>query len=142
MDDEVSPTDSRCRPDQRLMEEGAWDEANKVKVLLEEKQRAARRKREQESAEAAATGNQRTIVDLASTFNGQLHALRIAYFCMVYLILKLSCFLGKEYQGWEPRWFKKEKDPQTGNLMHIYTGDYWQCKDKSEWTRCPDIYLS
>ena len=35
-----------------------WDEANKVKVLLEEKQRAARRRREQEAADAAAQGSQ------------------------------------------------------------------------------------
>jgi len=40
----VSPTDSRNRPDQRLMEEGNWDDANRVKVLLEEKQRAAARR--------------------------------------------------------------------------------------------------
>jgi len=40
---DVAPTDSRNRPDQRLMEEGNWDEANRVKVLLEDKQRAAAR---------------------------------------------------------------------------------------------------
>jgi hypothetical protein len=28
----VAPTDSRLRPDQRLMEEGLWDEANTEKV--------------------------------------------------------------------------------------------------------------
>jgi hypothetical protein len=28
----VAPTDSRLRPDQRLMEEGKWDEANVEKV--------------------------------------------------------------------------------------------------------------
>ena len=39
----VAPTDSRHRPDQRQMEEGNWDEANRVKVLLEDKQRAAAR---------------------------------------------------------------------------------------------------
>lgn len=44
----VAPTDSRNRPDQRLMEEGNWDEANKVKNELEEKQRIARKKREAE----------------------------------------------------------------------------------------------
>jgi hypothetical protein len=38
------------------MEEGQWDEANKTKVLLEEKQRAVRRKREQEAAEAISQG--------------------------------------------------------------------------------------
>ncbi len=53
----VSPTDTRRRPDQRFMEEGAWEEANRVKVLLEEKQRSARRKREAEAADAAADGN-------------------------------------------------------------------------------------
>lgn len=42
----VAPTDSRNRPDQRLMEEGKWDEANRVKIQLEEKQRAVRRERE------------------------------------------------------------------------------------------------
>ncbi|KAJ4918948.1 hypothetical protein JOQ06_021292 [Pogonophryne albipinna] len=36
----ISPTDSRRRPDQRLMEEGRWDEGNSEKQRLEEKQRA------------------------------------------------------------------------------------------------------
>lgn len=39
----LCPTDSRLRPDQRLMEEGLWDEANVEKVRLEEKQRLRRR---------------------------------------------------------------------------------------------------
>ena len=56
MEHDVCPTDSRRRPDQRLMEEGRWDEANRTKVLLEEKQRAVRRRREQEAAEAVAQG--------------------------------------------------------------------------------------
>lgn len=55
-EDDVAPTDSRLRPDQRLMEEGQWDEANQVKVLLEDKQRAVRRKREEEAEQAAAEG--------------------------------------------------------------------------------------
>lgn len=42
-EDGVAPTDSRNRPDQRLMEIGAWDEANQEKVRLEEKQRERRR---------------------------------------------------------------------------------------------------
>ncbi|XP_036617635.1 oxysterol-binding protein 2 [Trichosurus vulpecula] len=41
----VAPTDSRWRPDQRLMENGQWDEANSEKQRLEEKQRMIRRKR-------------------------------------------------------------------------------------------------
>lgn len=55
-DDSVAPTDSRRRPDQRLMEEGNWDEANQVKLQLEEKQRATRRQREAEAEAAAAQG--------------------------------------------------------------------------------------
>lgn len=55
-EDGVAPTDSRLRPDQRLMENGQWDEANEEKVRLEEKQRAVRRKREAEAEKAAAEG--------------------------------------------------------------------------------------
>lgn len=46
----VAPTDSRRRPDQRLMEDGRWEEANAEKQRLEEKQRTARREREREAA--------------------------------------------------------------------------------------------
>ncbi|XP_006869317.1 PREDICTED: oxysterol-binding protein 2 isoform X2 [Chrysochloris asiatica] len=49
----VAPTDSRLRPDQRLMEKGQWDEANVEKQRLEEKQRLSRRRR----LEANARGN-------------------------------------------------------------------------------------
>ncbi|KJH49831.1 Oxysterol-binding protein [Dictyocaulus viviparus] len=52
----VAPTDSRLRPDQRLMEEGRWDEANKKKLELEEKQRTLRRKREAEMEKAMQQG--------------------------------------------------------------------------------------
>jgi len=60
MEDGVAPTDSRLRPDQRLMERGLWDEANACKVLLEEKQRAARRYRERQMEDDAAQGTNRT----------------------------------------------------------------------------------
>ncbi|XP_017849038.1 oxysterol-binding protein 1-like [Drosophila busckii] len=46
----VAPTDSRMRPDQRLMENGAWDESNDEKLRLEEKQRRVRKEREQAAA--------------------------------------------------------------------------------------------
>jgi hypothetical protein len=39
----VAPTDSRNRPDQRLMENGYFDEANEEKLRLEEKQRTMRK---------------------------------------------------------------------------------------------------
>ncbi|XP_032420112.1 oxysterol-binding protein 1-like isoform X2 [Xiphophorus hellerii] len=51
----VAPTDSRRRPDQRLMEEGRWDEANAEKQRLEEKQRSTRRERERDSVKAIPT---------------------------------------------------------------------------------------
>ncbi|XP_050094214.1 oxysterol-binding protein 1 isoform X2 [Anopheles aquasalis] len=52
----VAPTDSRLRPDQRLMEEGKWNESNQEKLRLEEGQRARRRQREAEAETAAAEG--------------------------------------------------------------------------------------
>ncbi|XP_018054647.1 PREDICTED: oxysterol-binding protein 1 isoform X1 [Atta colombica] len=52
----TAPTDSRLRPDQRLMEDGRWDEANAEKLRLEEKQRATRRAREHDSEKAIAQG--------------------------------------------------------------------------------------
>ncbi|XP_041456615.1 oxysterol-binding protein 1-like isoform X2 [Lytechinus variegatus] len=55
-DDDVAPTDSRNRPDQRLMEDGYWDEANQEKLRLEDKQRTKRKKREAEAALAAEAG--------------------------------------------------------------------------------------
>ena len=55
-DGRTAPTDSRLRPDQRLMEQGEWDSANTEKVRLEEKQRAVRRKRETEAEQATLAG--------------------------------------------------------------------------------------
>lgn len=52
----MGPTDSRLRPDQRLMEAGRWDEANVEKQRLEEKQRAVRRRREAEANSALEEG--------------------------------------------------------------------------------------
>ncbi|XP_072563321.1 oxysterol-binding protein 1 isoform X3 [Paramormyrops kingsleyae] len=49
----MAPTDSRRRPDQRLMEQGRWEEANAEKQRLEEKQRSVRREREREAARVA-----------------------------------------------------------------------------------------
>nr|KAF6466848.1 oxysterol binding protein [Rousettus aegyptiacus] len=52
----TAPTDSRLRPDQRLMENGRWDEANAEKQRLEEKQRLSRKKREAEAVKATEDG--------------------------------------------------------------------------------------
>uniref|UniRef100_A0A8C1PCD5 Oxysterol-binding protein n=1 Tax=Cyprinus carpio TaxID=7962 RepID=A0A8C1PCD5_CYPCA len=53
LEEGVAPTDSRKRPDQRLMEQGRWEEANTEKQRLEEKQRTVRREREREANRAA-----------------------------------------------------------------------------------------
>lgn len=58
-EDAVGVTDSRLRPDQRLMEDGRWDEANSEKQRLEEKQRAVRRRREADASDALDEGMKR-----------------------------------------------------------------------------------
>ncbi|XP_055847103.1 oxysterol-binding protein 1 isoform X2 [Episyrphus balteatus] len=56
MEEGIAPTDSRLRPDQRLMEEGRWEESNVEKMRLEEKQRIKRRARESDAESAASQG--------------------------------------------------------------------------------------
>uniref|UniRef100_A0A671T9Z5 Oxysterol-binding protein 2-like n=1 Tax=Sinocyclocheilus anshuiensis TaxID=1608454 RepID=A0A671T9Z5_9TELE len=58
LEDGVAPTDSRLRPDQRLMEAGLWDEANAEKQCLEERQRLERRKREAQANLALEEGKE------------------------------------------------------------------------------------
>uniref|UniRef100_A0A3Q0RSY9 Oxysterol-binding protein n=1 Tax=Amphilophus citrinellus TaxID=61819 RepID=A0A3Q0RSY9_AMPCI len=58
LEEGVALTDSRLRPDQKLMEEGRWDEANSEKQRLEEKQRAVRRRREAEASDALDEGRE------------------------------------------------------------------------------------
>ncbi|KAL6472670.1 hypothetical protein MHYP_G00188580 [Metynnis hypsauchen] len=54
----MAPTDSRLRPDQRLMEAGLWDEANVHKQRLEERQRLERKRREAQTNIALEEGRQ------------------------------------------------------------------------------------
>ncbi|XP_057675702.1 oxysterol-binding protein 2 isoform X3 [Corythoichthys intestinalis] len=54
----IAPTDSRMRPDQRLMEVGLWDEANTQKQRLEECQRLERKKREVQNMQALEEGQE------------------------------------------------------------------------------------
>lgn len=86
-----------------------------MKVRLEEKQRAKRRKREaaaSKAAEAAAAG------DMAEAER-----------------------LEKE-ANYTPYWFKKEYDPLTNTMMHIYKGGYWEAKERADWEGLdlPDLY--
>ncbi|XP_065582565.1 oxysterol-binding protein 1-like [Artemia franciscana] len=56
IEDGVAPTDSRNRPDQRLMEETHWDEATMKKFWLEDRQRKIRKQREVEKEHAEKEG--------------------------------------------------------------------------------------
>ncbi|XP_025090744.1 oxysterol-binding protein 1-like isoform X2 [Pomacea canaliculata] len=125
----VAPTDSRNRPDQRLMEEGKWDEANHMKILLEEKQRAARRQREQEIEKAK-----------NEDFDGEYQVDSIRKVTSSSQI-DIPFPEGREIKPYHPTWFKKEIDSITGNLMHVFTHKYWDSKIKQQWDMCPDIFL-
>ena len=84
-----------------------WDEANKEKVRLEEKQRGVRKKREQE-AELAAQVNFYTSLMQFSQIEDK------------------KCILqeGRTVDPIEPHWFKLVPDPYNGGKMiHEYRGD-------------------
>lgn len=77
-----------------------------LQLRLEEKQRTKRRKREAaaaKAAEAAAAGNH----DEAARLEKE-----SSYF---------------------PLWFKKEYDPLTNTMMHVYKGGYWEGKYRNNW---------
>ena len=85
-----------------------WDEANKEKVRLEEKQRGVRKKREQEA-------------ELASQVNFSTN--KLMQFSQIedkYCILQE----GRVVDPIEPHWFKLVPDPYNGGKMiHEYRGD-------------------
>jgi hypothetical protein len=92
-EDGVAPTDSRLRPDQRLMETTQWDESNAEKLKLEAKQRAFLLEREKNKLGPPA-----------------------------------------------PIWFRKQKAEDSDNVVHVFGGEYWDCKAKQDWSRCPAIF--
>ena len=115
----VAPTDTRLRPDQRLMENALWDEANTEKLRLEEKQRSARKAREAQHAEQNKNNPSNDINNEDSQENQ--HALMME-------------------SDYEPAWFKKIIDPYTNQPIHVTKNEYWDCKERKDWKRCPDIY--
>lgn len=38
--------------------------------------------------------------------------------------------------GWQPRWFRKEKDEDT----YKYIGGYWEARELGKWDNCPNIF--
>ena len=116
----VAPTDTRLRPDQRLMENALWDDANKEKLRLEEKQRTARKLREAAQTESSDKFSNENFNDNDDSHTNQ-HDLTIS-------------------NEKNPAWFKKIIDPFTNQSIHVTNKEYWKCKDRQDWTRCPDIY--
>lgn len=47
---------------------------------------------------------------------------------------------GRPYPPYEPVWFKQESEKVTGVLGYVYQGRYWECKEKQDWSPCPNIY--
>lgn len=144
-EDGVAPTDSRLRPDQRLMEKGQWDEANTEKQRLEEKQRQSRRRRleacsrgcgsedgeargwrgcprEREGVSGGPGGGSRW------PKRGRLPTARCARPAE------------KEADVYTPLWFEKRLDPLTGETACVYKGGYWEAKEKQDWHMCPNIF--
>ncbi|KAK6922319.1 Oxysterol-binding protein [Dillenia turbinata] len=39
-------------------------------------------------------------------------------------------------RGWQPRWFRKDKEDGT----YRYTGGYWEAREKKNWDGIPDIF--
>ncbi|XP_037106806.1 oxysterol-binding protein 1-like isoform X2 [Syngnathus acus] len=129
-EEDVAPTDSRRRPDQRLMEEGRWDEANAEKQRLEEKQRTARREREREVVKAANTPDEADTEDAPN--------LHTASPPPPLLLPPVTSVHPDSYQS---LWFEKVDDPTSGETMHVYKGGYWETKDGGGgWDVCPDIF--
>lgn len=94
----VGPTDSRRRPDQRLMEEGHWDEANAEKQRLEEKQRSTRREREREAVKAASSPEEGRTTESEFVFSmGLIFLFCFVCICLIFLSdvvsIHLLCFL-------------------------------------------------
>lgn len=123
----TAPTDSRRRPDQRLMENGRWDEANAEKQRLEEKQRLSRKRREAEAARATEDGK------------AGLSDRDVPPWCPPRALTPL-CPPGTPYDPYKPLWFERKKDPVTQELAHVYKGGYWESKEKQDWSLCPDIF--
>ena len=48
----------------------------------------------------------------------------------------------KEKQGvkYEPTWFKKTIDPATNEPIYTFENKYWGCKQKQDWSKCPQIF--
>uniref|UniRef100_A0A8C2JV61 Oxysterol-binding protein n=1 Tax=Cyprinus carpio TaxID=7962 RepID=A0A8C2JV61_CYPCA len=137
----VAPTDTRKRPDQRLMEQGRWEEANTEKQRLEEKQRTVRREREREANRAASPSEEgkesadgALIEDSISDSPLKTEEVEIAS------EPSETTYKSGHQDNYTPMWFERLVDPMTGEPTHIYKGGYWEAKEQGYWDSCPDIF--
>ncbi|XP_051983567.1 oxysterol-binding protein 1-like isoform X3 [Xyrauchen texanus] len=143
----VAPTDSRRRPDQRLMEQGRWEEANAEKQRLEEKQRIVRRERERESARTSNPSEEALTEDPISDSPLKNEEVEIAsepsettYKTETLHGSHPPAYSSAHQDNYQAMWFERHVDPVTGEPTHIYKGGYWETKDQGNWDNCPDIF--
>ena len=58
----------------------------------------------------------------------------------IYLEEKQRARLRKHDIEPDPVWFKKINDPYTNEPLYAFTNEYWTCKAKQDWSRCPDLF--
>ncbi|XP_068445432.1 oxysterol-binding protein 1-like isoform X8 [Clinocottus analis] len=130
----VAPTDCRRRPDQRLMEDGRWDEANAEKQRLEEKQRTVRREREREAVKAASSPEEAANEDSINDSPSKTDAVETG--TEANEVLDEST----HSDNYQAMWFEKLDDPVSGETLHVYKGGYWEAKEQGNWDACPEIF--
>ncbi|VVC28920.1 Oxysterol-binding protein,Oxysterol-binding protein, conserved site,Pleckstrin homology domain,PH [Cinara cedri] len=113
MEEGVAPTDSRYRSDQRLMEFGLWDEANIEKLNLEEMQRNRNRRTNAAVTDSNINENEE---DDDENFDENVNS------------------------AVKPLWFKRDVCKWTNKPCYTFTHEYWECKQKQDWTRCPSLF--
>ncbi|XP_075947571.1 oxysterol-binding protein 1 isoform X2 [Anarhichas minor] len=164
----VAPTDCRRRPDQKLMEDGRWDEANAEKQRLEEKQRTVRREREREAVKAASSPEEAVTEDSINdspsktdaretgtdanegfdetdTEDSHLYISVASPYGPSPLMEGNEGLYGAQIKSTHPdnytaMWFEKLDDPVSGETLHVYKGGYWEAKEQGGWDMCPDLF--
>lgn len=57
------------------------------------------------------------------------------------LFLKeFMCFTGQDIEGYQPLWFDRRTEENTGETTYFYKGGYWEAKERQNWSQCPKIF--
>jgi len=43
-------------------------------------------------------------------------------------------------ERYQPMWFEKRTDTETGETSYVYRGGYWEAKDRQDWNQCSAIF--